>query len=86
MERGFIPPPLRSISESNPVRSQVPLKLLMKFQDDSPIFQDGGPDFCTKRKKKPSGLRPRMFRSKLNFIKSFVSIKTDTAEHMLSLS
>ena len=86
MERGFVPPPLRSISVSNPVRPQVPLKLLTKFQREFDNFQDGGPDFCTKRKKKPSSLRPRTFRSKLNFIKSFVSIKADTAEHMLSLS
>ena len=64
-ERGFVPPPLRSISVSNPVRPRVPLKLLTKFQREFDNFQDGGPDFYTKEKEKPSGLRPRTFRSKL---------------------
>ena len=86
MERGFTPSPLRSISVSNPVCPQVPLKLFVKFQREFANFQDGGLDFYAKERKEPSGLRPRMLRSKLNFIKSFVSIKTDTAEHMLSLS
>ena len=86
MERGFTPSPLRSISVFDPVCPQVLLKLFVKFQGEFANFQDGGLDFYAKGRKEPSGLRPRMLRSKLNFIKSFVSIKTDTAEHMLSLS
>ena len=86
MERGFTPSPLRSILVFDPVCPQVPLKLFVKFQEEFANFQDGGLDFYAKGRKEPSGLRPRMLRSKLNFIKSFVSIKTDTAEHMLSLS
>ena len=85
MERGFVPSPLQTILVFDPTRLQVLLKPARNSEEDSPISKMAG-IFWEKRTENRAAFALGVLDLNWNFIKSFVSIKTDTAEHMLSLS
>ena len=64
MERGLVPSSLQSISVFDSIRPQVLPKPARNSDEDSPISKMAG-GFSEEKKGKPSGLRPRRFRSKL---------------------